>query len=132
MLRTNNKRFLENLKNYIIDNFNYEDYEDMTLTYNDICNIILERFREEYRSEYKIKHHTECQSFISWCAGLPSILDTCYYYNRSAVDDLGNLLEETEEQRNKYTEQQAEEILSRLIYRELNKQEYIYLHTERL
>ena len=57
--------------------------------------------------------------FVDWCQGLPSALDTLYYYNRSAVDDLAAILEETEEEKAKYTEAQAEEILSRLIYREL-------------
>ena len=34
-------------------------------------------------------------------AGLPSVLDTCYFYNRSAVDDLGAILEETESEKAK-------------------------------
>lgn len=45
----------------------------------------------------------------------------CYYYNRSAVDDLGEILEETDEEKAKYSEQQAEELLSRLIYREMEE-----------
>ena len=63
------------------------------------------------------------QGFIDWCAGLPSILDTCYYYNRSAIKDLGDILEQTEEERAKYTESDAERLLSILIYRELVKGE---------
>ena len=58
----------------------------------------------------------------SWCQGLPSVIDTCYYYNRSAVEDLGDILEETEEERNRYTEQDAERLLSCLIYREIRKE----------
>lgn len=49
------------------------------------------------------------------------ILDTCYYYNRSAVDDLGAILEETEEEKARFTEQEAEQLLTDLIYRELTK-----------
>lgn len=47
------------------------------------------------------------------------ILDTCYYYNRSAVDDLGAILEETDSEKARYSEQQAETRLTYLIYREL-------------
>lgn len=50
---------------------------------------------------------------------MPSILDTCYYYNRSAVDDLGAILEETAEEKARYSEAQAETLLTSLIYREL-------------
>lgn len=35
------------------------------------------------------------------------------------MKDLGDILEETEEERAKYTEMQAEEMLTRLIYREM-------------
>ena len=62
---------------------------------------------------------TEQQRFEEWAAGLPSILDTCYYYNRSAVDDLGAILEETDSEKARYSEQQAETRLTYLIYREL-------------
>ena len=50
---------------------------------------------------------------------MPSILDTCYYYNRSAVYDLGAILEETAEEKARYNEAQAETLLTSLIYREL-------------
>ena len=61
----------------------------------------------------------EQERFTDWAQGLPSILDTCYYYNRSAVDDLGAILEETAEEKARYSEQNAEQLLTALIYREL-------------
>ena len=51
------------------------------------------------------------------------MIDTCYFYNRSAVDDLGEILEETDEEKAKYNERQAEDLLTWLIYRELLKGE---------
>lgn len=51
----------------------------------------------------------------------PPVLDTCYYYNRSAVADLGNILEETPAEMERYTESGAETLLTNLIYRELKK-----------
>lgn len=59
--------------------------------------------------------------FIEWCQGLPSVLDTCYYYNRSAVDDLASILEQNEQEKSKFTESQAEERLTYLIFREIRK-----------
>ena len=89
------------------------------LRFKETAEIILETFRNEYRNPWECAHHAEVVSFESWAAGLPSILDTCYYYNRSAVDDLGAILEETEAEKEKFTESDAESLLSRLIYREL-------------
>lgn len=59
--------------------------------------------------------------FIYWCQGLPTIIDTCYYYNRSAVTDLAMILEESESEKSKFTERQAEEKLTHLIFREIKK-----------
>ena len=59
--------------------------------------------------------------FIDWCQGLPSVLDTCYYYNRSAVNDLGDILNQSKREREKFTEEEAEKQLSHLIYRELRR-----------
>jgi len=53
---------------------------------------------------------------------LSSIIDTCYYYNRSAVDDIAEILQQTEAEKAKYTdERKAEKFLSALIYREITK-----------
>lgn len=49
------------------------------------------------------------------------ILDTCYFYNRSAVADLGAILQQSERERARYTESQAEQLLTHLIYQELVK-----------
>ena len=59
--------------------------------------------------------------FKDWAQGLALGGLFCYYYNRSAKDDLGAILEESEAEKAKYTEQEAEEMLTRLIYRELEK-----------
>lgn len=61
------------------------------------------------------------QYFEEWCKGLPACFDTCYYLNRSAVDDLGDILEQNALERSKYTEAQAAEILTRSIFREIYK-----------
>ena len=150
MLKMNSKKAIENIREYIIDNvtngieeaieflLNYSDeenasekaayYEDILTAINSnasdafkkVAGAINDRFYIE-----KVKNDstnaTRQQLFIDWCGGLPSFFDTCYYYNRSAVDDLGAILEETEEEKARFTEAEAAEKLTYLIYRELNK-----------
>ena len=79
-------------------------------------------FRDEkYHELMQHRYVNEYNIFKSWAQGLALGGLFCYYYNRSAVDDLGDILEETPEERAKYSEQDAEEMLTRLIYREMVK-----------
>lgn len=125
MLRTNSKKAAENIRAYIVDGFTPENYTDNPpQEFSEIAAFILDTFRSEkyHLPEDRYYYHgCELSAFQDWCAGLPSVLDTCYFYNRSAVDDLGAILEETEQKKSRYTEQQAEQLLTNLVYRELLK-----------
>ena len=128
MLKTNSKQAAANIRAYILNNFN--PYDEQPREWPEAAAYILDTFRDEYRVAETIKKYHRAGRYISeqtlfedWAAGLPSILDTCYYYTRAAVDDLGEILEETAEERAKYSEEQAEQLLTRLIYRELKKAE---------
>ena len=125
MLKTNSKKARENIKNYIVENFDSTNYTNTAPEgFEKIAAFILDCFRsEKYNSpeDFRYYHNNETAAFLDWCAGLPSVLDTCYYYNRSAVEDLGKLLEETPTEKERYSEQQAETTLSNLIYRELTR-----------
>lgn len=129
MLKTNSKQAKENIKNYILDNFNpcdYEQYAELegTTDYTKVCTVIYTTFRNEKwcnKEDYQYYRNNEAKAFSDWCAGLPSILDACYWYNRSAMEDLGNILEETEEEKEKYNDLDACEMLTSLIYREIKK-----------
>lgn len=123
MLRANCKQAHENIRAYITENFTPENYTDTPpTTFPEICRFILEIYKEEsyYSQEYAHSRHIPDQEiFRDWVAGLPSVLDTCYYYNRSAVADLGKILEETPAEMERFTEYQAEKLLTDLIYKEL-------------
>lgn len=125
MLRTNCKQARENIRAYIVDGFTPEGYTDNPpQEFPEIAAFILATFRsEKYWCTQDVRYYHGCEAlaFRDWCAGLPGVIDTCYYYNRSAVDDLGAILEETEQEKARYTEQQAEQLLTDLIYRELLK-----------
>ena len=121
MLMTNSKEAKENVRRYVLDNTDTTDYDlPEPSTFSEAAHLIWDTFQVEYHySMYR--YPTIADAFESWCSGLPSILDTCYYYNRSAVEDLGNILEETPEEKAQYTEQDAEKMLTYLIYREIFK-----------
>ena len=126
-LKTTNKEARAAVRQYILDHFNPCGYEfSGPCTFENVARFILDTFRSEKYwclQDVRYYHGSETAAFADWCAGLPSVLDTLYFYNRSAVDDLGAILEETEQEKNRYTEQQAEQLLTSLIYRELQKGE---------
>ena len=126
MLRTNSKQARENIRNYIIDNFTAESYTDTPPTeWHEIAKFIYDTFRSEKYNcpqDYRYYNSNEWKAFLDWCQGLPSVLDTCYFYNRSAVEDLGNILEQTIIERSRYEECEAENILTMLIYNEIEKE----------
>lgn len=119
MLKTNSKQARENVRAYIINHFCPSDcyFVGDASDFATVAQYIMARFEREKNGE----RGTRAELFVDWCQGLPSVLDTCYYYNRSAVDDLGAILDEPETEKARYTEQQAEAMLSRLIYMALYK-----------
>lgn len=126
MLKTNSRQAKENIKNYILENFNPCDFEQYahladTMDYKKACKVIFDVFNAEKQPIGSYAQMTEAERFFDWCAGLPSILDTCYWYNRSATEDLGNILEETEAEKEKYSDSDACKLLTSLIYREIKK-----------
>lgn len=125
MLKTNSKKAAENIRDYIMDGFAPEGYTDNPpQEWQGVAAFIFDTFRnEKYHLPQDFRYYkgNEFAAFVDWCAGLPGVLDTCYYYNRSAVDDLGAILEETNEEKTRYTKEQAEKTLTRLIYGELKK-----------
>lgn len=120
MIRTNSRQARQNVQAYIINHFDGCNYDIETpSTFQETAAVILSIFRSEKPAEGSYSRMSEGERFADWASGLPSILDTCYYYNRSAVDDLGAILEETAEEKARYSEAQAETLLTSLIYREL-------------
>ena len=123
MLRTTCKKALDNIRAYILNNTDVTGYDSTEpKTFEEAALIIWTEFQTAKQYELCRPRTNIQECFVEWCAGLPSIIDTCYYYNRSAVNDLGELLEETEAEKAKYTESQAERMLSCLIYREISKE----------
>lgn len=127
-LKTNSKEVNEKVLNYIIESFHDSDFEEwhgVHVTDTDtICTIVFNAFiseKEHLDLRFKAGRISEQDLFIEWAGGLPSILGCEYYYNVDAIKMLGDWLEQTETERNRYTESQAEETISKLIYRQLTR-----------
>lgn len=131
MLRTNSKKAMENIKKEIMDSYEaaneYYTYEgrEAKTDFNEICADILEAFRIEkleHDCYYIAGRASKSEIFMDWMAGLPTAFPVSDdVFLRSAVDFLGNILEETEEEKAKYSDEQAEKLACNLLYRELEK-----------
>ena len=123
MLKTNSKKARENLKNYIMhytediaSDYGYD--ENFLKDYNNRCFVIFKIFMIEKRSEFDLYNNkiNGFEVFKSWASGLALNDLFCYWYNRPAKKDLHIILEQTEKEQEKYTENQAEVFLTKLIY----------------
>lgn len=127
MLRSNCLAVKNKIRAYIIENYDGEGFEPGTpeadaKTLEEISTVILsDVLRVEGWRRDRYGYVNGFRAFCDWASGLPGLLNTMYYYNVSAVDLLGDILEETEKERARFTESEAEERLSYLIYRELEK-----------
>ena len=126
-LKTNSKQAMSNLYNYIreyCEDYITESYEQENLdSKKALYTAIYEIFKSEMHPECPYyRRYPEQEVFKQWAQGLAMGGLFCYYYNREAKKDLAGILEETEEEASKFTEERAEELLTYLIYREITKE----------
>lgn len=131
MLKTNSKEVMNRIKNLILESYeSAEEYytfegRQAQKEYNDICKDIMNVFYIEKRNNdcrWKARRISEQDLFYDWLQGLPTAFPVSDdIFLRNAVDFLGNLLDETDQEKKKYTDEQAEKQCCNLLYRELNK-----------
>ena len=126
MLKTNSKKAIENIWAYIMEDLDYINsgygYEITEGDRKATAAAIYEIFESEKYNDSYYKQYNKQKVFADWAQGLAlGGMFNYYYFNKNAVDVLGDILEETETERNKYTEEQAAEMLTNLIYREIIK-----------
>ena len=121
MLKTNSKKALENIRAYILDNADNTNYGGKCefADWKTAAQFVYDCFRVEKDGDNR--RMGEYDLFEEWASGLPSSFDFCYWYNRPAVDDLGAILEETDEEKARFSESSAEKLLTRLIYNQIKK-----------
>ena len=129
MLKTNSKAAKRNIMNYIRETTaaGLENYENPKKydTSNDaeLAAYIWDIFQgEKYYTLETIKRRNMLMYaiFEEWAQGLPSCgLGDYWVYNPDPRDTLGDILEQSKEQRNRYTMEEAAAQLTYLIYREI-------------
>lgn len=127
-LKTNSKKAMENLYNYIRDyaedylvtDYNITPAEISTKTglYKAIYNIF--KAEKNPAGEY-YRRTPEGKVFEEWASGLALGGLFCFWYNRSAAKDLAGILEQTEAESSKYSQEASQELLTNLIYREVSR-----------
>lgn len=119
MLKTNSKKARENVKKWILDNLG-PDYN--ARSFNEAAEIIKAHFYEEKLKNdlrYKAGRISHFDLFEDWTSGLPGALCCDDIYLRPVVPVVAAILEETPEEAARFSESDAEKLMIRLIYREL-------------
>lgn len=130
MRRTTTKEVKAIIKAFVMENYDGSGFDEGTpeaeaQTFEEMARVILADVKRvngyAVGRKYNGRVYSWQMAFCDWCAGLPNLLDTSVYYCGSAVDLLGEWLDETEEEKVKYTETEAETMIDSLLYREISK-----------
>lgn len=123
MLKTNNKKVKEKIKDYIIKLYDDEDAIDSiqkATNFDEIKENIKKVWYDEVGQYDLARKIPVFESFSSWCYGLPSFLKTGdYLLGGRGRKKLGDILEETEEERSRFSELEAEKKITYLIFKEI-------------
>ena len=93
MLRTNSKKYLSNIQNYLIDAINTDDHKTEATTHAEKIAFVMACYNSEFNHKYnQARHPNEQTRFANWLAGLPSVLNIPFYN-----DDIINLAKELQE-----------------------------------
>lgn len=119
MLKTSSKTVRERIQYFINTHVDFSGYalEKTPETSAEINKAIFACFLSESKFSRIVNEQVR---FIEWCSGLPTVLDCAFYYN-SAVEMLSDILEETQTERAKYKEADAERLFAYLIYKEVKR-----------
>lgn len=135
MLKMNSRKALENTDNYLLqfaDDIAAENKDVLSFDYDlqeigDLCKCIYNYYfmEEAVRFDKRLQagRISLQELFIEWTQGLPACGVFDFWTYRTYCDPvaiLGDILEETTEEREKFTDQQAAEKLTYMIWKRLN------------
>ena len=80
MLRTNSKKYLANIENYLLDAINTDDHTTEATTHAEKLAFVMSCYNSEFNHKYnQARHPNEQTRFANWLAGLPSVLNIPFY-----------------------------------------------------
>ena len=129
MLKTNSKKARENMAAFILE-WCADEIEEANVwnaeqgdpkrydpaSVESACNFILDDFVR--RHGYEIGRRRTAVIFQEYAQGLPLNIFDFWYYKRDAKNEVAAILEETDAERDRFTESQAGEFLTTLIFNE--------------
>ena len=93
MLKTNSKKYLNNIQNYIIDSIDGEGYDIKTETPTEKLEFLFDCFEVEFNYKNNQLRYPNLQNrFANWLQGLPSSISIPHQYNK-ILELSKNLLE---------------------------------------
>lgn len=78
-------------------------------------------FQSDIEGDYRLGREPIQSIFNSWLRGLPGVVDSEDFMLRSAVDFMAGILQESEAEKARYDETEAEDLAAYLVWRELSK-----------
>ena len=124
MVKTNSKIARDNIRAYISSNFGAWVLEDQgkktPVDFSGIASAIYADYKRYISNDNYYHGRENADTFFEYTSILPSILE-CDFRLCQAKPILMNILQETEQEAEKFSETQAEKLLSDLIYREICK-----------
>jgi len=79
MLRTNSKKYLNNIQNYILDSIDGTEYDIKTETPTEKLQFLFDCFEVEFNyKNNKLRYPNFQNRFANWLQGLPSAIDLPY------------------------------------------------------
>lgn len=116
MLRTNTREVRNAVRNYVLQNT--RGWESEPKNFEEAAGLIRRAW-----NDYKypaLRYKTLQEAFKEFATGLP--LGTFdYYATGDTVKLVGDMLKETDQERSKYSDSEACDLLTSLIFREVNK-----------
>lgn len=78
-------------------------------------------FQNDIEGDYRLGREPMQSIFDSWLRGLPGVVGSEDFLLRSAVDFMAGILQESEAEKAKYSESDAEDLAAYLVWREVSK-----------
>tara|TARA_R100001244_G_C5076316_1_gene112695 strand:- start:87 stop:470 length:384 start_codon:yes stop_codon:yes gene_type:complete len=108
MLRTNSKKYLQNIQKYLLGQIDGTDYKIKTETPLEKINFVFDCFEKEYECEYEKRRTPNKQErFAGWLSGLPSAINLPYTHYSILY-----LSKELQEVKGGFTKEQEKKICS--------------------
>ena len=112
MLRTNSKKYLNNIQTYLINAIDSDGYENQPTTDKAKVSFLVDCYNSEYNHAYNVKMYPNEQiRFANWLSGLPSVLNIPFY--PSSILELAKELQEVKEidiENTNYTQKKKDKI----------------------